>query len=387
MIKNSNEVLLSLASVKTMIKQVRKRKAVRLHLTNIAGLGAVQLLQSLLPHFERLTDYKLEAVYLPSQGELSNYEAVCPDTTLIHYPRYLPNSISRLLECTLFCSRFDGATPLLVLGDIPLRSKAKQTVFVQTPLLTQRSSTGRTLGAIKYWVARWLFRLNSAYVSAFIVQTEAMKAALVDIYLEIKGRVHVIAQPAPSWLLESQLKRTQRNSRADSGLRLFYPAAVYPHKNHRLLGAIQADQANTWPVSELLLTIPENLNPNPAIAWLQCVDRLAPDKVIKAYQATDALLFLSLAESFGFPLVEAMWIGLPIICPDRPYARVLCGDQAIYFDPDDVATLHEAVNDLSRRLDSGWWPEWSENLKTIPRNWEEVAAAMLGLATGTGEAS
>jgi glycosyltransferase involved in cell wall biosynthesis len=187
-------------------------------------------------------------------------------------------------------------------------------------------------------------------------------------------------------LLESQLKRTQRNSRADSGLRLFYPAAVYPHKNHQLLAAIQADQANAWPVSELLLTIPGNLNPNPAIAWLHCVDRLAPDKVITAYQAADALLFLSLAESFGFPLVEAMWIGLPIICPDRPYARTLCGDQAIYFDPNDVTTLNEAVNDLSRRLDSGWWPEWSENLKAIPRNWEEVAVAMLSLATDTGEA-
>jgi hypothetical protein len=370
-----------------MTKQAGKKKAVRLHLTNIAGLGAVQLLQSLLPNFERLPDYNLEAVYLSALGELSNYEAVCPDTQLIYYKRYLPNSMSRLLECTLFGSQFDGATPLLVLGDIPLRSKAKQTVFVQTPLLTQRSSTGRTLGAIKYWIARGLFKLNSAYVSAFIVQTEAMKAALVETYPEIKGRIHVIAQPAPRWLLESQLKRTQRNSRAGSGLRLFYPAAVYPHKNHRLLGAIQADQANTWPVSELLLTIPESLNPNPAIAWLHCVDRLAPDKVIKAYEAADALLFLSLSESFGFPLVEAMWIGLPIICPDRPYARTLCGDQAIYFDPKSITSLHEAVNDLSKRLDSGWWPQWSENLKAIPRNWEEVAAAMLSLATDAGESA
>jgi len=368
-----------------MTEQVRARKAVRLHLTNIAGLGAVQLLQSLLPNFEKLPDYKLAEVYLPSQGELSNYEAACTDTQMIHYQRYLPNSISRLLECTLFGSKFDGPTPLLVLGDIPLRSKAKQTVFVQTPLLTQGSSTGRTLGAIKYWIARWLFRLNSAYASAFIVQTEAMKAALVDTYPETKGRVHVIAQPAPSWLLESQLKRTQRKSRADSGLRLFYPAADYPHKNHRLLSAIQVDQANTWPVSELLLTIPENLNPNPAIAWLHCVDRLAPDKVIEAYEAADALLFLSLSESFGFPLVEAMWIGLPIICPDLPYARVLCGEQAIYFNPDDVNSLHLAVLDLMTRLDSGWWPEWSENLKAIPRSWEEVAAAMLSLATGAGE--
>ncbi|MEI6066013.1 MAG: glycosyltransferase [Methylococcaceae bacterium] len=369
-----------------MTKPVAEKKSVRLHLTNIAGLGAVQLIQSLLPSFERLPDYKVEAVYLPSRGELSNYEAACPETKLIYYKRYLPNSISRLLECTLFSSKFDSTTPLLVLGDIPLRSKAKQTVFVQTPLLVHGSSTGRYLGAIKYWIARSLFRLNSAYVSAFIVQTEAMKADLIDTYPEIRGRVHVIAQPAPNWLLESQLKRTQRNIRADSGLRLFYPAAVYPHKNHRLLSALQSDQEKTWSVSELLLTIPENYNPNPAISWIHCVDRLAPDKVINAYQTTDALLFLSLSESYGFPLVEAMWIGLPIICPDRPYARTLCGDRAIYFNPESLNSLQGAVAELSRRLDSGWWPEWSENIKAIPRDWEEVAAEMLGLAMGEGEA-
>jgi glycosyltransferase involved in cell wall biosynthesis len=112
---------------------------------------------------------------------------------------------------------------------------------------------------------------------------------------------------------------------------------------------------------------------------------LTPDKVINAYETADALLFLSLSESFGFPLVEAMWIGLPIICPDLPYARALCGNQAIYFNPGDVNSLYLAVVDLSKRLDSGWWPEWSESLKVIPRNWEEVAATMLSLATGEGE--
>ncbi|MFZ2407779.1 MAG: glycosyltransferase, partial [Methylobacter sp.] len=201
----------------------------------------------------------------------------------------------------------------------------------------------------------------------------------------ITGRVHVIAQPVPNWLLESRLKCTQRNIRTGSGLRLFYPAATYPHKNHQLLSAIQANRENAWPVAELLLTIPENLNPNPAISWIHCVDRLAPDAVLNAYEATDALLFLSLSESFGFPLLEAMWIGLPIICPDLPYARTLCGNQAIYFDPEDVNSLQAAVADLNARLDSGWWPEWSENLKAIPQNWQEVAAAMLSLATDEGE--
>jgi hypothetical protein len=87
----------------------------------------------------------------------------------------------------------------------------------------------------------------------------------------------------------------------------------------------------------------------------------------------------------SFPLVELMWIRLQIICPDRPYVRALCGDQSIYFNPEILNSLHGAVVELSHRLNSGWWTEWSENIKAIPRDWEEVAAAISGLATGEGD--
>ncbi|MDP3010248.1 MAG: glycosyltransferase [Methylococcales bacterium] len=368
-----------------MTAQIPEKKAIRLHLTNVAGLGAVQLLQSLLPAFEQLSAYQVAEMYLPTRGELAEYHAADSHTKSHYYTRYLPNALSRLLECTVFAGQFNGTTPLLVLGDIPLRCSATQTVFVQTTLLTHGANANSLLDAPKYWIARGLFRLNINHVANFIVQTETMKTALIKSYPSIAGRVHVITPPVPNWLLESQLKRTQRNVRAESGLRLFYPAAVYPHKNHRLLSAIHAEDAPAWSVSELLLTIPENAHPNPAISWIQCVDRLMPDAVITAYANADALLFLSLSESFGFPLVETMWIGLPIICPNLPYAHALCGEQAIYFNPDDVQSLFMAVVELNIRLASDWWPDWSENLTVIPHNWHDVAETMLSLATSEGE--
>ncbi len=227
---NANDLIL--------LGHVNMRKPVRLHITNIVGLGAVRLLQSLLPSLVSQLNYKIEEVYLPANGELSKFTQFEHETKLIQYKRYLPNSISRLLECTFFGSQFDGKTPLLVFGDIPIRCKSKQTVFVQTPLLVRGSHTGRQLGAVKYYIARMLFRRNIRYVSNFIVQTEAMKLSLVYSYPEISNRIHVIAQPAPSWLIESKLKRTNFYSKNESGLRLFYPAAFYPHKNHRILSEI-----------------------------------------------------------------------------------------------------------------------------------------------------
>jgi glycosyltransferase involved in cell wall biosynthesis len=356
-----------------------QKKAVRLHLTNVVGLGAVRLLQSLLPSLITHPDYTLEKVYLPVGGDLANLTMFNDKTSKIFYNRYFPNAISRLMECTIFGGNFDGIKPLLVFGDIPLRCKTKQTVFIQTPLLVRGANSGRRLGAMKYWIARRLFRRNIRYASTFIVQTEVMKLSLIESYPEMKDRIHVIAQPAPHWLIASQLKRTEFNSSVELGLRLFYPAAFYPHKNHRILSEIT--QPDSWLISELLLTISDKLNPNPSISWISCVDKLEPDAVLNAYRTADALLFLSLSESFGFPLVEAMWIGLPIICPDLPYARTLCGDQAVYFEPNNVNSLHAAIEELIKRRNFGWWPDWSANLNKIPRDWDQVADSMLKIAT------
>jgi glycosyltransferase involved in cell wall biosynthesis len=353
---------------------------VRLHLTNIAGVGAVQLLKSLLPALERAPGYQIERMYLSGSGELANHVPAHEKTASSNYRRRGPNALSRFLECTVFAGRFDGETPLLVLGDIPLRCNSRQTVFVQTIMFTDDALAGKRLGDLKYHVSRWLFGYNADRVSAFIVQTEAMKVSLVATYPEIADRIHVVSSPVPAWLLEKPLKRTGRREEGP-GLRLFYPAAPYPHKNHQLLKEIGQGEESRWPVAEIALTIPADKNPNPAVPWIKCVDQLDSAAMIAYYQRVDGLLFLSRAESLGFPLVEAMWVGLPIVCPDLPYARALCGDGAIYFDPNSVGSLHEAVSELRDRLDAGWWPDWSEKLAARPRSWDEVASTMLELST------
>jgi hypothetical protein len=368
--------------IDTTARQATGCHSIRVHATNIIGLGAIQLVQSLLPAIEQLDNYESRTVYLPAQGTLATYGAVRHSTILVRRKRYLPNAFSRILECTLLASRFEGDGCLLVLGDIPLRCKGRQTVFVQTPLLTKSSSSNRRIGAVKYLIARSLFRLNANFASAFIVQTEAMKDALSETYPNISARVHVIGQPAPGWLLAAGLKRTGVVQHNAPGLQLFYPAAGYPHKNHRLLSRVEDGKGHAWPVSSLTLTVEMNLHPNPNTTWIKCVGRLKPQDVLSVYGTVDGLLFLSVSESFGFPLVEAMSIGLPIICPDLPYSRVLCGDEAIYFDPENVVSLRAAVMELDERLKAGWWPDWREPMKAIPESWSAVAASMLRVAAG-----
>ena len=356
------------------------RTPVRLHLTNVAGAGASQLLQSLLPALELTTRFSVTHIFLPEGGRLASYLSSSTTTDTEVYRRRLPNAVSRLLECTLLAGRFDGESPLLVLGDLPLLCRGPQTVFVQTPNLLRPAQLRLGADRIKYWISRYLFRLSMHRVRAFIVQTEVMRDALVRTYPDVAGRVHIIAQPVPIWLLQSGLKRQGRIGVKGQNLNLIYPAADYPHKNHNLLA--QLDPHAGWPVERLTLTLDAAANPAQRLSWVHCCGFLSPEAMIKSYAEVDALLFLSKDESFGFPLIESMFVGLPIVCPDLPYAHTLCGDDAIYFDLNHPDSLRQALITLKSRLDKGWWPDWRERLACLPKDWEEVAEKMLEITCG-----
>jgi len=339
------------------------------------------VVQSLLPALEQCDSIRIEEIFLPDNGKLSNYARLSPGPAPIQYRRRLPNQLSRVLECTLLAGQFADSTPLLVLGDVPLRCESPQIVFIQSAHICSgiRSPTWQT--AIKHRLSRLLFRLNASHVLAYVVQTDVMRVQLEDSYPAVKGKVVVISQPPPSWVLESGLRRSGRLATAGEKLDLFYPAVSYAHKNHALLSNIPAAQAENWPVERLALTIPKAVHPNPEVPWIECVGTLTPPGMLKAYGAADGLIFLSEAESYGLPLVEAIHIGLPIIAPDLPYARTLCGAEAIYFKPASIESLQQAVEELASRLSEHWWPDWSEARARLPGEWQAVAKAFLHAMT------
>ena len=71
------------------------------------------------------------------------------------------------------------------------------------------------------------------------------------------------------------------------------------------------------------------------------------DEELKAlYYKAAGLIFPSLYEGFGLPLVEAMTCSCPVICSDIPSSREVCGEAALYFDaeqPEDLANKLEMI--------------------------------------------
>lgn len=78
-------------------------------------------------------------------------------------------------------------------------------------------------------------------------------------------------------------------------------------------------------------------------AHVRLLGRIPHGAVHRVYEAAEIFVYPSLCESFGFPLVEAMASGLPVVAADLPLNREMCGDAAVYYPPRDPAALARTV--------------------------------------------
>ena len=63
------------------------------------------------------------------------------------------------------------------------------------------------------------------------------------------------------------------------------------------------------------------------------------------YQQALALIYPSIFEGFGAPLLEALWSGLPVISSNTSSLPEVGGDAALYFEPHDaIALSHHMLN-------------------------------------------
>ncbi len=71
----------------------------------------------------------------------------------------------------------------------------------------------------------------------------------------------------------------------------------------------------------------------------------------RVYKAADIFIFPSLCESFGFPMLEAMAAGLPVIAADTPVNREILGGTAVYYPPRSPEELAKKIMETSSNLE------------------------------------
>jgi len=160
--------------------------------------------------------------------------------------------------------------------------------------------------------------------------------------------------------------RARLESAGVRGRFLFYPANLWPHKNHPVL--LQALAQSETSIS-LVLT-------GEAYGTLgQLMEQVARfglgGRVIhlghvdaeilpSLYRQAEMLVFPSSYEGFGAPVLEALASGCPVVCSDLPSLREIAGDAAVYVragDADELAVAIDGVNmadvDRARRRMAG----------------------------------
>ncbi len=89
------------------------------------------------------------------------------------------------------------------------------------------------------------------------------------------------------------------------------------------------------------------------------------NQLVDLYKTSDMLLFPSLKEGFGMPIIEAQAASLPVITSNIEPMNIVAGKGALYVDPFDSNSIKEAVKKIIedenfRKMIVG---EGSENVK------------------------
>lgn len=265
---------------------------------------------------------------------------------------------------------------VLSLHNVPVKgTAARQVVYLQQALPFSEYKF-RLLRDPKRWLYQKAvgYRINRGLQKRadFIVQTEWMHKAVSARRGRHLGRVKTIS-PRPT--VGPYVRDDNEELLVEELPRFFYPAGALPYKNHSIIvDAIKVLESNVISDFEMVLTLTaedfQELRlgiPSPRI---RLVGRLSYDQVMAEYR-NSTLIFPSLIETVGLPLLEAMMSGARIIAADRPYAReqVEGYEGAFFVDPTDAIEMASAMQMSLASKKPGSIKPW---LLSRESSWREV---------------
>jgi glycosyltransferase involved in cell wall biosynthesis len=165
----------------------------------------------------------------------------------------------------------------------------------------------------------------------------------------------------------------------------FYPAATWPHKNHRRLIAALATLQDAA-VSDLHVVCSgqsgrhrEQLMQHAADLGVQdrvhFIGHVADDEVKALYRLAEFCIFPSLFEGAGLPVLEAFDEGCPVAASSAGSIPEYAADAALLFDPADVDAIASAMRRMT--ADDGLRAQLAARGAVRARHfsWERVVAS------------
>jgi glycosyltransferase involved in cell wall biosynthesis len=274
-----------------------------------------------------------------------------PNLSSIHWVR--PNPISRLVaEFKLHFLVKRGDRVLCFHGLPPVLSNLGEVyVFLQNRLYVSNESLAEFAFKTRWRIRleRMMSRIFRSHASLYVVQTPSMQEALCKWIASFDGGVKIPKVEILPFM--AQLSTPNTLALEEKCWDFIYVADGEAHKNHKNLIIAWQILAKENLRPSLCLTLDaryDSLKNELALAIeesglnISDLGKITRDQVIYSYTNARALIFPSMSESFGLPLLEAVSIGLPILASELDYVRDVCIPDET-FDPESPVSISRAV--------------------------------------------
>lgn len=315
--------------------------------SNIHQGGGAVLLRELL--FSLNKKKKSARVYVDSR-----FQFVAEDFELIEFVPVKPSLLARLrVEWLLFTqSLLKDKKLYLFFGNLPpmfffgVKQRSAVILFFHNVILLDRFSNFSFCFSVKVkqQIERWWLKLTIHSISQVIVQSESVKSLFIAQF----PNKSVVVLPFAS--LSKEPLNISQKSALEKKYDFIYVASSDPHKNHTNLLRAWLLLAKSGLRLRLVLTVSFFSDEQQQIIN-QILDfggevfnfsNLTHQEVMSYYSKSKALIFPSLVESFGLPLLEAQSLGLPILASELDYVRDIVSPEQT-FDPNSPVSIKRAV--------------------------------------------
>ncbi len=152
-------------------------------------------------------------------------------------------------------------------------------------------------------------------------------------------------------------ERTRRRWRLDEPFFLYVGRLEHPAKNHvRLIQAFERFKAESGSRWRLVFAgsdwhgadaIHAAIRGSPVSADIRCLGFVPEAELPGLYHAAAVFVYPSLYEGFGFPPLEAMACGCPVLCSSRGALGEVVGSAAAIVEPESIADLKRQLGVLA----------------------------------------
>lgn len=270
----------------------------------------------------------------------------------------VPHNPSDKVQCILwelflvkkYMKQYKGDRILFPRGYSPMFFKGKDTIIIHDliPFYYHENYPGVFNPIENFYIMN---RLKASIKSADSVITisDYSKAEIERRVPSAKGKIKVIYNG-----LNELPVREEKSESGSLQARTPYLCAMtskLPHKNAK--GVLEAYKAywtmeeNPLPIKIIGISDTALVDMGEAAADVSCYPYVKSDaELTDLIAGSEAFWFLSLIEGFGFPPLEAMQLGVPVICSDRTSLPEVVQEAAVTVDPENPVRVAEKTVEL-----------------------------------------